>query len=63
MHGVADEAAVAATRDQVVRRDAQDSTVAAFVEAAPGVSVIDSSDMTVDETVDAVLALLPEGAR
>ena len=63
VHGVADEAAVAATRDQVVRRDAQDSTVAAFVEAAPGVSVIDSSDMTVDETVDAVLALLPEGAR
>lgn len=63
VHGVADEAAVAATRDQVVRRDAQDSTVAAFVEAAPGVRVIDSSDMTVDETVDAVLALLPEGAR
>lgn len=63
VHGVADEAAVAATRDQVVRRDAQDSTVAAFVEAAPGVSVIDSSDLTVDETVDAVLALLPEGAR
>ena len=63
VHGVADEAAVAATRDQVVRRDAQDSTVAAFVEAAPGVRVIDSSDMTVDETVDAVLALLSEGAR
>lgn len=63
VHGVADTTAVEATRDQIVRRDAQDSTVAAFTEAAPGVSVIDSSDMTVDETVDAVLALLPEGGR
>lgn len=63
VHGVADESAVAATRDQIVRRDAQDSTVAAFTEAADGVSVIDSSDMTVDETVEAVLALLPEGVR
>lgn len=63
VHGVADESAVAATRDQIVRRDAQDSTVAAFSEAAPGVSVIDSSDLTVDQTVDAVLALLPEDAR
>lgn len=63
VHGVADESAVAATRDQIVRRDAQDSTVAAFTEAAPGVSVIDSSDLTVDQTVDAVLALLPEDSR
>lgn len=63
VHGVADESAVAATRDQIVRRDAQDSTVAAFSEAAPGVSVIDSSDLTVDQTVDAVLALLPEDSR
>lgn len=59
VHGTADEAAVNATRDQVVRRDAQDATVARFTDAAPGVSVIDSSDLTVDETVDAVLALLP----
>jgi CMP/dCMP kinase len=63
VHGVADEFAVEATRDQIVRRDARDSTVAAFTEAADGVSVIDSSEMTVDETVDAVLALLPEGVR
>jgi cytidylate kinase len=63
VHGVADESSVAATRDQVVRRDAQDSTVAAFTQAAPGVEVIDSSDLTVEQTVDAVLALLPEGVR
>lgn len=63
VHGVADDEAVAATRDQVVRRDAQDSTVAAFTQAAPGVTVIDSSDLTVDQTVDAVLDLLPDGLR
>jgi cytidylate kinase len=63
VHGVADESSVAATRDQVVRRDAQDSTVAAFTQAAPGVEVIDSSDLTVEQTVDAVLALLPEAVR
>lgn len=61
VHGAADETAVAATRDQVVRRDAQDATVAAFTEAADGVAVIDSSDLTVEQTVDAVLALLPQG--
>jgi cytidylate kinase len=62
VHGEADEAALAATRDQVVRRDAQDSTVAAFTEAAPGVTVVDSSDLSVEQTVDAVLALVPAGS-
>lgn len=62
VHGADDADAVAATRDQVVRRDAQDSTVAAFTEAAPGVAVIDSSDLTVEETVDAVLRLIPDRA-
>lgn len=62
VHGAADADTVAATRDQVVRRDAQDSTVATFTEAAPGVAVIDSSDLTVDETVDAVLRLVPDRA-
>ena len=63
LHGVSDDRSVAATRDQVVRRDAQDSTVAAFTKAAPGVDVIDSSDLTVEQTVDAVLALLPGESR
>lgn len=63
LHGVSDDRSVAATRDQVVRRDAQDSTVAAFTKAAPGVEVIDSSDLTIEQTVDAVLDLLPEGSR
>jgi cytidylate kinase len=55
--GQADAAAVAATEDEVLRRDRDDSTVAEFLQAPPGVTLIDSSDLTVDQTVDAVLAL------
>jgi cytidylate kinase len=58
VHGAADEAAVAATRDQVLRRDADDSTVASFLQATHGVDVIDSSELTPDETVEAVLDLV-----
>lgn len=58
LHGRADAAAVEATRDQVIRRDADDSTVSNFVEAADGVQVIDSSHLTLDQTVAAVLALV-----
>jgi CMP/dCMP kinase len=58
VHGAADEAAVAATRDQVLRRDAEDSTVASFLQAAYGVDVIDSSELTLEETVEAVLDLV-----
>ena len=58
VHGAADEAAVAATRDQVLRRDADDSAVASFLQAADGVDVIDSSELSLDETVVAVLDLV-----
>jgi cytidylate kinase len=58
VHGAADEAAVAATRDQVLRRDAEDSTVARFLQAAHGVDVIDSSELTLEETIEAVLDLV-----
>lgn len=60
VHGAADEAALDATRDQVLRRDADDSTVAAFHEAADGVTVVDSSALTLDETVEAVLGLVEQ---
>ncbi len=60
VHGAVDATALAATRDEIVRRDADDATVAAFREAAPGVSVVDSSTMTLDQTVEAVLALVAE---
>lgn len=58
VHGTDDAAAVAATRDQVVRRDADDATVAQFHEAADGVEVIDSSHLTPEETLRAVLDLV-----
>ncbi len=58
VHGRDDDEAIAATRDHVVRRDAQDATVADFLEAGLGVTVIDSSDLSFQETVDAVLAVV-----
>ena len=50
-----------ATRDQVLRRDAQDSTVAAFTTAADGVITLDSSDLDFDQTVDALATLVAAG--
>lgn len=58
VHGSDDLDAIAATRDQVVGRDAQDSTVASFTEASEGVAVVDSSDLTLEETVAAVLEVV-----
>ncbi len=55
LHGTADAAAVEATRDQVVRRDRDDSTVSTFNEAAEGVVLVDTSDLDFDESVEAVL--------
>jgi CMP/dCMP kinase len=55
LHGHADATAVEATRDQVLRRDRDDSTVSAFTEAAPGVELVDTSDLDFDESVEAVL--------
>jgi len=48
-----DAAAVAAA---LHRRDASDSSVVDFLTAAPGVTVVDSTDLDFDETVEAVLA-------
>jgi len=55
LHGTADAAALEATRDQVVRRDADDSLVASFTTAADGVLELDSSGLTFEQTVQAVL--------
>ena len=57
-HGRDDADAIAATLATVVHRDAADSTVAAFTEAAAGVTVVDSSSLTLDETIDAVLEVV-----
>jgi CMP/dCMP kinase len=60
LHGHAGDSAVAATRDQVVRRDRDDSTVSQFIEAADGVVTVDSSSMTLEEVVRAVAELITE---
>lgn len=62
LHGTADAAALAATHDQVVRRDADDSTVVQFRVAADGVVTVDSSELDLAQTVDAVLDVV-ERAR
>jgi CMP/dCMP kinase len=58
LHGEADHAAVAATHDQIVRRDSDDSTVSQFMKAAPGVTLVDTSDLSLQESVQAVLDLV-----
>ncbi|MGL4178436.1 MAG: (d)CMP kinase [Dermatophilaceae bacterium] len=55
LHGRADDQAVDAIRDQVLRRDRDDSTVSSFTEAAAGVVLVDTSDLDFDESVEAVL--------
>ncbi|WP_298459948.1 (d)CMP kinase [uncultured Cellulomonas sp.] len=58
VHGTDDAAAVEATRDGVLRRDADDSTVVEFRTAADGVVTVDSSELDLDQTVDAVLEVV-----
>ncbi|GAA2864197.1 (d)CMP kinase [Paenarthrobacter ilicis] len=43
---------------QVTQRDAKDSTVVNFMQAANGVVTLDSSDLDFDETVDTALAIV-----
>ncbi len=49
----------AAVTDQVIRRDRDDATVAQFESAAPGVTVIDSTFLSLDEVIEAICALVP----
>lgn len=55
LHGNADAQSLAATADQVLRRDADDSLVTSFTTAADGVLQLDSSGLTFEQTVQAVL--------
>lgn len=45
---------------QVVQRDAKDSKVNNFTEAAPGVALVDSSDLDFEQTIAAVVAAVEE---
>jgi len=62
VHGAADAATLEATRDQVLRRDADDATVSSFHEAADGVLHLDSSHLDFEQTVRAVLDAIVEQA-
>jgi cytidylate kinase len=63
LHGSDDAAAVEATRDQVLRRDADDSAVSSFHVAANGVLELDSSGMNFEQTVHAVLEAVARTAN
>ncbi|HLR27204.1 MAG TPA: (d)CMP kinase [Ruania sp.] len=54
LHGSTDTDALEATRDQVVRRDADDSTVSNFTTAADGVVTVDTSALSLQEALAAV---------
>ncbi|MEJ5867955.1 (d)CMP kinase [Pseudokineococcus sp. 5B2Z-1] len=58
VHGSDDASSREATRDEVLRRDRDDATVSEFSVAADGVVTVDSSALTLEETVEAVLALV-----
>ncbi|MCG2799332.1 MAG: (d)CMP kinase [Cellulomonas sp.] len=60
VHGSDSATALAATRDQVLRRDADDSTVVEFHQAASGVVTVDSTELDLAGTVAAVLAVVAE---
>ena len=47
-----------ATHDQIVRRDGDDSTVSQFMQAAPGVTSLDTSDFDLQQSVEAVLGVV-----
>ena len=48
----------AAVAEALHQRDASDSTVVDFLTAAPGVTVVDSTELNFDQTVDAVLGVI-----
>lgn len=57
IHGAADDSAVAATRSQIVDRDAKDAKTTSFLSAADGVVTLDTSDIDFTASVAAVMEL------
>jgi cytidylate kinase len=62
VHGSAEDEALDATRDEVLRRDADDSTVSSFLKASQGVLELDSSGLSFAQTVEAVLEAVASSA-
>ncbi len=50
-------------RDQIVRRDADDSTVAEFQVASDGAVTIDSTDLSLEEVIDVISRLAKEASK
>ena len=51
-----------ALRDQVVRRDRDDATVSQFLTAPEGVTLVDTSELSLEQSVERVLDLVEEAA-
>jgi len=60
---LADQVDVHTVTDQVIRRDRDDSAVAEFTSAAPGVRVVDSTELSLDDVIDRICALVPVTAQ
>jgi cytidylate kinase len=54
------EATAASVKRQVSERDASDSKVVDFMTPAPGVQLVDSSDLNFEQTVSAVISLIEQ---
>lgn len=60
LYGGTDDQRIESVRDEVLRRDADDATVADFLEPAPGVVVVDNTTLTFDETLRVLEDLVDE---
>lgn len=64
MHGeAADASVIESMRSEVVGRDAKDSTVLNFQDATEGQVLLDSSQMTAEETLEYVLGLVSDNLK
>ena len=54
---------VDAVTDQVIRRDRDDSMVAQFESAAPGVHVVDSTFLSLEEVIETICTFVPARAH
>lgn len=63
LHGGAGAEELAATREQVVNRDAIDATHSQFTTAADGVVHLDTSELDFEGSVAAVMAIVAAGDR
>jgi cytidylate kinase len=51
---------LATLRKQVLERDASDSKVVDFMKPAEGVTLVDTTEMNFEQTVEAVLSIIRE---